>query len=118
MTDQKNAAGVPAGLAAAAQEILNALDHCDEGCTNGGLGPGWCNGHGEEAGTRLHAARNSLAAMLAAAPQPEAEPGDMAVRLLRRALASDDEALVTALGASWVDQAKAVCLAAPAPAEG
>lgn len=52
-------------------QMLEALAKADEGTTDGGLGPGFQNGHGEECGTAIKAARDRLAAWLG-----EAQKGD------------------------------------------
>lgn len=75
-------------LTAAAQELLAALTAADDGCSNGGLGPGYQNGHGEEVGTRIAAARAALQAKLQAIVE-SATPGEGGLTRSLRAVAAD-----------------------------
>lgn len=61
----------PAQGLEATRELLDALDAADEGCTDGGLGPGWQNGHGIECGARIAAARQAARAALAQAQKEQ-----------------------------------------------
>lgn len=49
------------------QQLESVLARMEAGCTDGGLGPGYQNGHGEECGTQLQAARKAARAFLSGA---------------------------------------------------
>lgn len=116
MTTETQAPEGGQALAAAARELLFALTVADDGCTTGGLGPGYQNGHGEEVGTRIAAARSALRAALAA--QSRRDPAMTTVQVSTRH--PEDYTLVNGRdGTRW-----AICdgqwraAPAPAPAEG